>query len=231
MRKFMLLATATVLSVAIFTGCSKKDDSGVQQQGMMKDGMMQDGTMMQDGMMMQDKHFSNDQLNSANRNKGNNLIGNHKNYRMEMSKEIADKIVKDAKVNSAYVMLTDNNAYVAVMMDENNNNTAMNKNDNNAAMNKNNNNAAKDSISDEVKQKVTKVVKKEQPKIENVYVSTNPDFVGRMQGYMNDVAAGNPITGFISEFNEMVDRVFPAVTTDTKDFKGLTQENGRKMQK
>ncbi|MFC4810860.1 YhcN/YlaJ family sporulation lipoprotein [Paenibacillus sp. GCM10023250] len=66
--------------------------------------------------------FANDQMNEMNRVDGhrlnsNNLVGLHKNYRMEMSEAMADRISGIKGVGKAYVMLTDNNAYVAVRLD------------------------------------------------------------------------------------------------------------------
>jgi len=63
--------------------------------------------------------------------------------------------------------------------------------------------ALKDQIADEVKKMV--------PQIKQVYVSANPEFVSRMAAYWEDVRKGNPIQGFIVEFNAMVERVFPAI--------------------
>ena len=67
------------------------------------------------------KRFANDQMNEMNRMNGvrlnsNNIVGLHKNYRLEMSKDIADHLASMKEINNAYVMLTDNNAYVAVSL-------------------------------------------------------------------------------------------------------------------
>lgn len=45
--------------------------------------------------------------------------------------------------------------------------------------------------------------------INNVYISTNPDFVDLTNNYVQDVENGQPVRGFFREFGEMVDRVFP----------------------
>ncbi|MEH7014692.1 YhcN/YlaJ family sporulation lipoprotein, partial [Neobacillus niacini] len=45
--------------------------------------------------------------------------------------------------------------------------------------------------------------------IQNVYVSSNPDFVERMKDYGRRIKQGDPIEGFFDEFNETVRRVFP----------------------
>ena len=44
---------------------------------------------------------------------------------------------------------------------------------------------------------------------ENVYVSLDPDFVGRMEEYGTKIKAGEPVEGFFDEFTDTVKRVFP----------------------
>jgi hypothetical protein len=70
-------------------------------------------------------------------------------------------------------------------------------------------------LTEQVKNSIAAEVKRMAPGIDHVYISANPDFVDRMNGYWNDVKAGHPIQGFIAEFNAMVDRIFP-VRVDTR---------------
>ncbi|GMK37664.1 hypothetical protein PCCS19_07180 [Paenibacillus sp. CCS19] len=69
-------------------------------------------------------------------------------------------------------------------------------------------------LTEQVKNSIAAEVKRMAPSVDHVYISANPDFVDRMNGYWNDVKAGHPIQGFIAEFNAMVDRIFP-VKVDT----------------
>ncbi|PWW07165.1 YhcN/YlaJ family sporulation lipoprotein [Paenibacillus cellulosilyticus] len=69
-------------------------------------------------------------------------------------------------------------------------------------------------LTDQVKNSIAAEVKRLSPGVEHVYISANPDFVDRMNGYWDDVKAGHPIQGFVAEFNAMVDRIFP-VKVDT----------------
>lgn len=73
-------------------------------------------------------------------------------------------------------------------------------------------------VSNDVKDKITKVVQKADPNITNVYVSANPDFVQRVSNYANDVRNGQPISGMVNELSTMIDRIFPTNTngTDTR---------------
>lgn len=71
------------------------------------------------------------------------------------------------------------------------------------------NTRATDTITKEIKEKITAEVKKHDPKINAVYVSANPDFVERVNYYADEVRAGHPIKGFVDEFRTMVERIFP----------------------
>lgn len=64
-------------------------------------------------------------------------------------------------------------------------------------------------VSDQLKNQVADIVKGMHPGIDNVYVTANPDFYGRLQSFATDVGNGHPIQGMISQFNALVDRVFP----------------------
>ncbi|MYL32482.1 hypothetical protein GLW08_06890 [Pontibacillus yanchengensis] len=150
---------------------------------------------------------------------------NDNNQRYNVAREVAQKISKQVEeVDRAYVLKTRNNAYVAVTLDgeKNNKNNAMNNNNNNYNTNQMNtndnnnmnnndtkNNMGNDKVNDSLKSEIAKVVKSSDKEIDNVYVSSNPDFYGMTRGYVNDVNDGNPVGGFFNEFGKMVDRIFP----------------------
>ncbi|MEB3100419.1 YhcN/YlaJ family sporulation lipoprotein [Ferviditalea candida] len=56
-------------------------------------------------------------MNRWDNRRGTNYTTMHNNTRMEMSQAIADRIARMPEVDSAYVLLTDKNAYVAVVLD------------------------------------------------------------------------------------------------------------------
>lgn len=62
-------------------------------------------------------------MNRWDNRRGTNYTSMHNNTRMEMSQDIADKLANMPEVNSAYVLLTEKNAYVAVVVDNNAANT------------------------------------------------------------------------------------------------------------
>ncbi|MBU5440790.1 YhcN/YlaJ family sporulation lipoprotein [Paenibacillus sp. MSJ-34] len=60
-----------------------------------------------------------------------------------------------------------------------------------------------------MKDRIAKVVKEMAPHVNNVYVSSNPDLVSRLNNYMTHVSNGHPIAGFAQEFSTLVQRIFP----------------------
>ncbi len=114
-RKWILLAAGALVGTML-TGCMEKHgelgNRNIREQSVRYDG---------NGNAIVNKRFANDQMNEMNRMNGvrlnsNNIVGLHKNYRLEMSKDIADHLASMKEINNAYVMLTDNNAYVAVSL-------------------------------------------------------------------------------------------------------------------
>lgn len=74
------------------------------------------------GNQIMNKRFAVDQMNEMNRKDGrrlnsNNIVGKHDNYRMEMNETIGQALVDKFGFSAAHVVLTDQNAYVAVAAD------------------------------------------------------------------------------------------------------------------
>lgn len=68
--------------------------------------------------------FANDGANETNRINGtqrmnNNIVGRHGNSNLALSQDIADRLAALPEIKSAYVALTNNNAYVAIVEDRN----------------------------------------------------------------------------------------------------------------
>lgn len=144
--------------------------------------------------------YDNSYTGNSDRNNGNG--GQHDNRNMEVSDEVAEQIADMAEVQSANVLLTNRNAYIAVIMDDDNN------------KGKNTNPMAKgqimgEDISPHLKKQISNKVKQLKPNVRNVYISANPDFTDRVSGYMEEIEQGKPFSGFMEEFNTMVRRLFP----------------------
>ena len=106
--------------------------------------------------------------------------------RVEIAQAAAERIDMLPGVQQANVLVTSRNAYVAAVLDGNNQQLSRQKED-----------------------QIAREVRKVHPNIQNVYVSTNPDFVDRINSYMMDVQQGRPVAGFVDQLNEMVQRIFP----------------------
>ena len=217
----MKLKILGVLTLLLFTlmACQTTNDSGTgtdnpnvnptnvrNQTG--NGGMVND----RDYMMSRDSE-RNQHRNGSNRmNQGNN----DSNY--EVAEEAAEKITNEVDNNkNAYVLTTDNNAYVAAQLDTDNNNRGdnqgnMNRNNNRGNnqgnMNRNNNRGNND-LTDNVKEEIADIVRSIDKDIENVYVSTNPDFLNLANDYADDVDRGEPIEGFFDQIGTMIERIFP----------------------
>lgn len=104
---------------------------------------------------------------------------------LELADEAADKVVELDEVDSATVIITNNNAYVAAVL----------KN--------------KTEDLDQIQAKIKEQVEATNADVNNVYASVNPDFVDRMTDYGNKIDEGKPVAGLFEEFNETVRRIFP----------------------
>jgi YhcN/YlaJ family sporulation lipoprotein len=227
MRKQIAALSAGVLLSTLLAGC-------MENHGELGNKDIRSNSIRYDanGNLLKDKRFANDQMNEMNRVNGrrlnsNNVIGSHKNYRMEMSETIAKAITDMGAVKSSYVMLTDNNAYVAVSLDEmepkaeskmmsRTNSGYMGHEGTRMSRRMSSLSTGQHMLTNQMKDEIAKEVRRLKPSVEHVYVSANPDFVGRMNAYMNDVKLGHPIQGFIAEFNAMAERVFPPQPGDAK---------------
>lgn len=140
----------------------------------------------------------NDGVNNGNRNNtGMNDNRNNNGFtddtrggaqgNMRLADDIADRLTNMREVDAATVMLTDNNAFVAVDLPGDQRGRVTND--------------LKDRIADEVRHV--------DRSIDNVYVSGDPDFFDRMGGYARDIRNGQPVEGLLDEVTETIRRVFP----------------------
>ncbi|WP_051217306.1 YhcN/YlaJ family sporulation lipoprotein [Paenibacillus assamensis] len=117
---------------------------------------------------------------------------------MTLSQKAADKVAAIPGVHRAYVVQSNDSAYVAVTTASAHRNGGVNKA-----------NTGNKALSKDLKSKIVHEVKKASPNVKNVYVSEDPNFVDRMSQYSQHVKAGHPFQGFAVEFNEMTRRIFP----------------------
>lgn len=249
------VAAAAVLSMAACAG----GNNGTTQDGAVNNNRDQVGPYSVDRGMRTNDTGRYDMNNWDGRVLGNpftndnvrgSRLGTHNNSRVELSQEMADQIAAMGDVDSAYVFLTNRNAYVAVKLDAKanqsnrrgmtdrsgggrdgtsvtefgatGNNSNGNANGNtrgnmNGNMNDNMNRNTMNDMDDALKQRIAAKVKSLHPNVENVYVSANPGFMQRMQGFADSIDRGRPARGFIDEFNNIVNRLFPANALNDTD--------------
>ncbi|MGE8206287.1 YhcN/YlaJ family sporulation lipoprotein [Heyndrickxia sp. NPDC080065] len=109
------------------------------------------------------------------------------NNKMRVADEAASRVARLKEVNRANVIVTNRNAYVAVML----------------------NNRARNELTRTVENKIAREVRKADNRIDNVYVSTNPDFYDRTTDYVSQIRSGHPVSGLFNQFNQTVQRIFP----------------------
>jgi spore cortex protein len=115
-----------------------------------------------------------------------NTIGTD-NSRMRVADRAADKVAGLPEVDSANVIVTYNNAYVAAKLDP----------------------SARNRLTKDVEHKIKRAVKSTDRNIDNVYVSVNPDFYKQINDYARDIRNGKPISGFFTQITDAIRRVFP----------------------
>lgn len=133
------------------------------------------------------RDFMDNNRNVSDNNRvGMNNNNRDNNRKIDVAENVADRVADLKEVEKAHVLVTDRNAYVAVRLNDTNND-----------------------LTKDVEKKIDHKVRAADKNIEHIYISENPDFYSRMEGYRNDIQAGHPISGFFEEFTETVENIFP----------------------
>lgn len=178
-----------------------------------------------------------DSLSRGDRMYGYQMKGvpHHDNRRMMLSLDTGDEIGKIDGVALAYVMLTDRNAYVGIVTDATATGTTGKRNaiDVNNAGESEGVYDVKDGtsfidprkvvtdtnsyftqplpsdLSSELKQRIALKVRELNPYVLEVFISSNRDFVNRLNEYAQMKWTGKSSEGDILDFNHTVKRFFP----------------------
>ncbi|KRF53838.1 YhcN/YlaJ family sporulation lipoprotein [Priestia megaterium] len=176
-RKYLLGLLSTILSVGFLFGCNDKKDEAEP-----------DPTEEPSEQKAQNKRNNNDLRDvgyQPDRDQNDNVDNNQ--TRLKVADEAANRIAKLDEIDSANVIVTNRNAYVAVVLQD----------------------RSKGEVTDRLEKKIADQVRATDPDIQDVFVSSNPDFVERMRDYGNRINEGAPVKGLFEEFTETVRRVFP----------------------
>ncbi|MDO6849707.1 YhcN/YlaJ family sporulation lipoprotein [Priestia megaterium] len=176
-KKYLLGVLSTILSVGFLFGCNDKKDEAEP-----------DPTEEPSEQRAQNARNNNDLRDvgyQPDRDRNDNVDNNQ--TRLKVADEAADRIAKLDEVDNANVIVTNRNAYVAVVLK----------------------NEANGEVTDPLKKKISDQVRATDRDIRNVYVSSDPDFVNRMEGYGNRINEDATRNGLFEDFTETVRRVFP----------------------
>src|SRR3954453_8779643 len=157
-------------------------------------GTLVTGCNMKDAGRETDQHGEVNNRNSGGLNIGNSLgnpnftftnISNNTNHThsgLHIENEAEDKVENLPEVKQANIIVSNRNAYVAVEMDDD----------------------FHGEMSPFVEDQMAQQVRKADVNIQNVYISSNRDFVRQMRQYRDDIQNGRPTTKINDGFNTMV---------------------------
>lgn len=179
-----------MIATALLTvGCGNRTtDDNMRQQNF--DGSLDrtlnqpENGMMDNGLIYNDMNQRrfNTNDNHANRARNDNRSSASE---VDIAEEAAQRVTELNFVRSAYVLKTSDNAFVAAVLKDGGD------------------------LSKQMEDQIAQKVRSVDSSVKNVYVSTNPNFIDRVDRYIDDIRAGRPVEGFFEEFSEMVDRMFP----------------------
>ncbi len=106
---------------------------------------------------------------------------------MVRARRIADKVADLKEIDSATCIISGNTAIIGVQFGE----------------------QYKGKMTDEIKKKIDQVVKKTDARINRVAVTADPDLVSRINDIFKDIGQGRPLSGFVKEINELLNRIQP----------------------
>ncbi|WP_102027909.1 YhcN/YlaJ family sporulation lipoprotein [Salirhabdus sp. Marseille-P4669] len=131
-------------------------------------------------------NYHNNDVNRETTNENNNNTNNNNTDEYDVADKAADQITsKVDEVDRAYVFTGPENAYVAVVLNNG------------------------EELSNDVENRIRRTVKDADNTIDDVFISANPDFFQRAEGYAGDLEAGDPVEGLFDEMGEMFRRIFP----------------------
>lgn len=109
------------------------------------------------------------------------------NQYMNRARRIADKVANLKEVESATCVISGSTAIIGVQFDD----------------------QYKGEMTDEIKKKIDQLVKRTDTRINRVAVTADPDLVSRIEDIFEDIGQGKPLSGFVKEINELLNRIQP----------------------
>jgi len=106
---------------------------------------------------------------------------------VDRARRIADNVADLNEIQSATCVISGNTAIIGVQFSE----------------------QYKGKMTDEIKKKIDQVVKRTDTRINRVAVTADPDMVSRIQDIFRDIGRGRPLSAFVKEINELLNRIQP----------------------
>ncbi|MFE0503653.1 YhcN/YlaJ family sporulation lipoprotein [Peribacillus butanolivorans] len=172
---------SSAMMALLISGCTSNDKQGANENL----GLNRNNQDNYDTPMRVSDTRQND--NNLNDNVKDNINDNGTND-LRVSEDISNRVEALKEVKNAWVIVTDHHAYVGAEL----------------------NDGGDKDLTNELKDRIADAVRGADSSVEKVYVSTNPDFVQRMNDYVTDINNGKPVKGFVDEFRELVTRIFPS---------------------
>lgn len=167
---------------------------------------------------------------------GPTILGgnNHQNKKLQYSKELSTAISEMPGIFSGIVMQTDKNAYTAIiydksatgskgratpdeadhtgttrgMYDTNTGNQTSDPNKIATGINTYFTENKPDNLSSELKQQIALTLRKKNPRLLEVYITANREFVNQMNVYYVESARGIDLKNYLDDFNKLVTQHF-----------------------
>lgn len=190
----MLLMSALVIFVLAACGTTNDDTMDNRDNDRPTDNVDDNRATETDKLDQTESERNRDRQNGEADGVDNGVDHNGES-RLDLAEDAADRVAELDEVDNATVILSNRNAYVAVMMKDGKDKKDTDNQD--------------EELSKGLEDKISEKVREAKTDVDNVYVSLNPDFVDRMRGYGTRIQEGEPIEGFFEEFTEAVQNVFP----------------------
>ena len=148
---------SVVLTALVLSACGVNNDGSKNDTAFQNRDITQPTRVNNPGNDLTDGFRANENTNNNNRHEDHNSLinindGNNDTQRMKVANQIEDKIDSMNEVDQSKVTIENNTAYVAIQLNNNNND-----------------------LSKDVAQRIADQAKSIDPNIENVYISVNPD--------------------------------------------------------
>src|SRR5699024_72043 len=192
MKKLSLFVVAAVMSI-VLVGCgtTKKEPETTED-------MNTNTNMTTDNdAVTEDNNDDRGTGDVGDVNDNDDTVDHNGERRLDVADDVADKVSELDEVDRANVILTANEAYVAIETNTGEKDTEGTNTDTDSQ------------ISKELETKVANKVREAKSDVDQVYVSLDPDFVERMRDYRTRIDEGEPIEGFFDEFGEAIRDMFP----------------------